>query len=282
MTEVLGSDDAGSSSSEEPSSGSAETGEGANSGSASSRVGVAPDDAAADGLASDDSAADSGAAGVASDDSGGAGEAPGESVSGSDEVDGSAIVSGRTRLGTWVWVVLVLSIVAVATTSWSWRQADTDPELARAALRDEAIIEGTTAVETMNSMDYRDVAGGLKAWRSVTTGVLHDQLLQIGDDERQLLADQGKIATGRVVEAALTELTDRTATLIAAVEVTVRDKDSATDGDGSGAGTDSGADSGTDPSNEPAVKRNRYSADLVLVDGHWKIENLGQVPVSIS
>ncbi len=67
------------------------------------------------------------------------------------------------------------------------------------------------------------------------------------------------------MEAALTELTDRTATLIAAVEVTVSDKESE-----------------KDPSKEPAVKRNRYSADLVLVDGTWKLESLGQVPVGLS
>jgi Mce-associated membrane protein len=175
--------------------------------------------------------------------------------------DDSAATSGRLRLGRWTLVVLAASIVAVVVAYLSWSRADDDPALARAELRDLAIIEGTAAVEAMNSMDYRDVEAGLEAWRSVTTGVLRDQLSAIAADERQLLADQGKIATGRVVEAALTELTDRTATMIAAVEVTVADKD---------------------PAQEPTVKRNRYSADLVLVDGDWLLENLGQVPVATS
>lgn len=168
---------------------------------------------------------------------------------------------GRLRPGWWVWGVLVVSIVAVVAAYLSWQDADADPARARAQLRDLAIIEGTAAVETMNSMDYRDVEAGVKAWRSVTTGVLHDQLVAIAADERQLLAEQEKIATGRVVEAALTDLTDRTATMIAAVEVTVAEKD---------------------PAAEPTVKRNRYTADLVLVDGAWKLENLAQVPVTIS
>ncbi len=36
-----------------------------------------------------------------------------------------------------------------------------------------------------------------------------------------------------------------------------------------------------DPNVEPTVKRNRFSADLVLVNGHWKIENLQQVAVGL-
>ena len=165
----------------------------------------------------------------------------------------------KRRGGALVWLLLVVSVVAVVSAYVAWRAADRDPDRDRAALRDQALIEGTVAVETMNTMDHRDVAGGLEARQTVSTGVLHDQLLAVGDEERDLLAEQGKIATGRVVQAALTELTDRTATLIAAVEVTVRGEES----------------------EEPAVKRNRFSADLVLVDGEWKIENLQQVPVGL-
>lgn len=167
----------------------------------------------------------------------------------------------RSRAGVLVWVLLGLAVVAVVVAFLSWRDADGDPDRDRAALRDTALIEGSSAVETMTSMDARDVETGLAAWQSVTTGVLRDQLLAVGVDEQQMLADQGKIASGRVVKAALTHLTDRTATLIAAVEVTVRDED------------DEGA--------EPTVKRNRFSAALVLVDGEWKIENLSQVAVSL-
>jgi len=190
-------------------------------------------------------------------------EAPGtpEDTGTPEDSDASKGTELRRRPGAWTWLVLLAGIVAVVAAYLSWQDADGDPERARAALRDRAIIEGTAAVETMNSMDYRDVAAGLKAWESVTTGVLHDQLVTIKDDERQLLADQGKIATGHVVQAALTDLTDDTATLIAAVEVTVDD-------DASGA--------------EPTVKRNRFSADLVLVHGRWKLENLEQVAVNLS
>lgn len=168
--------------------------------------------------------------------------------------------SGLARVGVSAWLLLAVSVIAVVLTFLSWRDASDDPDRDRAALRDDAMIEGIAAVETMTSMDHRDVEAGIKAWQAVSTGVLHDQLLSVGDDEEEMLASQGKIASGRVVQAALTELTDRTATLLAAVEVTVRDEDAA---------------------KEPAVKRNRFSADLVLVNGHWKIENLQQVAVNL-
>jgi len=168
--------------------------------------------------------------------------------------------SGKPRVGVLVWALLALSVVAVVVAFLSWRDVNNDPDRDRAALRDTAVVEGTSAVETMTSMDGRDVAAGIKAWQSVSTGVLHDQLLSVGDDEQKMLSDQGKIASGRVVQAALTDLTDRSATLIAAVEVTVKSADG---------------------SEDPAVKRNRFSADLVLVNGEWKIENLQQVAVNV-
>jgi len=166
----------------------------------------------------------------------------------------------KSRAGLYVGLLLAVSVVAVVVAFLSWRDADGDPDRDRAAMRDSALVEGTAAVETMTTMDGRDVEAGIKAWQAVSTGVLHDQLLSVGDDEEQMLADQDKIASGRVVQAALTDLTDRSATLIAAVEVTVRPKDG---------------------SEDPAVKRNRFSADLVLVNGEWKIENLQQVAVNI-
>lgn len=170
----------------------------------------------------------------------------------------SVVELPRPRVGLSSWL-LFLAAVAVAVGAFlAWRSADQDPDRARAALRDAAVIEGTAAIETMNSMDHRDVDAGVAAWREVTTGVLHDQLVAMSPEEQQLLAAEGKVAEGRVVQAALTELTDRTATLIAAVEIIV---------------------SG-DELEGPTPKRNRYAADLVLVGGEWKIENISQVAVT--
>ena len=102
-------------------------------------------------------------------------------------------------MGWITWLVLAISVAAVVVAFLSWRDANDDPDRDRAALRDNALIDGTNAVETMTSMDYRDVEAGIKAWQGVSTGVLHDQLLSVGGDEQKMLADQGKIASGRVV-----------------------------------------------------------------------------------
>jgi len=185
---------------------------------------------------------------------------PAESAEPEADADEASSRPRRSRVGWIAWLVLAISVAAVVVAFLAWRDADDDPDRARAALRDSAVIDGTHAVETMTSMDYRDVATGIKAWQGVSTGVLHDQLLSVGEDEQKMLADQGKIATGRVVQAAVTDLTDRSATLIVAVEVTVQGKDG---------------------SEEPTLKRNRFSADLVLVKGEWKIENLQQVSVTL-
>lgn len=182
---------------------------------------------------------------------------PVDPVDSVEDAPAPATGSWRAGVGRGSWAVLAVGFVAVVLAFLYWRDVDGDPDRARALMRDDAVIEGTAAIETMNTMDYRDVEAGLEAWQGVTTGVMRDQLVAMGAEGRELLASEHKIAEGRVVQAALTELTDRTATLIVAVEVTVD------------------SDDGT----EPSVKRNRFTGDLVLVDGTWKLENLQQVAV---
>ncbi len=145
---------------------------------------------------------------------------------------------------------------------FAWWQAAGDDDIARAETRDAVLITARQHIETLNSLDYRSVDEGLDAWLDATTGTLHDQLEAVGADERQLLADQKKISTGKVVDAAVLDLDDDSATVIASVEITVDDD--------------------ADSAQEPTVKRNRFSADLVDVDGTWKLENLQQVAVNLS
>ncbi|MCW2839000.1 MAG: hypothetical protein JWR55_483 [Aeromicrobium sp.] len=158
-------------------------------------------------------------------------------------------------LGVVAAIVLVSGLLA-------WWQAAGDGDLDRAETRDAVLIAGRQHIETLQSLDYRDIDEGLDAWLDVTTGTLHDQLAAVGDDDRGLLADQKKISTGRVIDAAVLDLDDDSATIIAAVEITVADDPSA----------------GT----EPTIKRNRFIADLVKAKGQWKLENIEQVAVDLS
>ena len=158
-------------------------------------------------------------------------------------------------------LVAAFGVIVMVVGLLSWWRAAHDDNAARAAVRDTVLIAATQDIETMNTLDYRQVDDGLTRWRAVTTGTLHDQLAQVSADDRKLLAQQQKVSTGKVIDAAVVDLGDGTATVIASVEVTVRD--------------------GADPTADPTVKRNRFTADLVHTGGTWKLESLDQVAVSL-
>jgi Mce-associated membrane protein len=177
----------------------------------------------------------------------------------SDEAPTATRDAGRAW---WLLVLLLVAALVAVSGALMWWQADRDPDRAAAETRDAVLIEARQAIETMNTLDYRSVDKGVKAWSQVTTGTLRDQLAGVSADDRRLLAEQKKISTGRVVDAAVIDVDDGSATVIAAVEVTVRDA--------------------AKPDSEPTVKRNRFSADLVKIGGRWKLESLQQVAVSLS
>jgi Mce-associated membrane protein len=182
-----------------------------------------------------------------------------------DDVEASGqlsepVPSRRHRLQ--LFALLGIALVVLVSGLFAWWQVEHDEERALAETRDAVLIAGRQHIQTLQSLDYRSIDKGLDAWLDVTTGTLHDQLKSVGEKERQLLADQKKISTAKVIDAAVLNLDGDSATVIAAIEVTVADDPSA----------------GTDPT----VKRNRFSADLVKVKGRWKLESIGQVPVSLS
>ena len=160
------------------------------------------------------------------------------------------------------WGLLAVALAALVSGVIVWANASGDETVARADKRDTVLISARQNIETLNTLDYRAIDEGLKAWADVTTGLLHDQLTDVDAESRTLLADQKKISTGKVVDAAVIDLDDTTASVLAAVEITVKDD--------------------AKPGNEPTVKRNRFSADLTLVGGKWKLENLQQVAVNLS
>lgn len=192
-------------------------------------------------------------------------DTPVETAEGDEPPESSAAAPTQTKDAGRAWwlvaLLLVAALVAASGVFMGW-QADRDPDRASAETRDTVLIETRQAIETMNTLDYRSVDKGVKAWSQVTTGTLRDQLAGVSADDRALLAEQKKISTGRVVDAAVIDVDDGSATVIAAVEVTVRDA--------------------AKPDSEPTVKRNRFSADLVKVGGRWKLESLQQVAVSLS
>lgn len=185
-----------------------------------------------------------------------------------DEVtqqDDEATANGpktRRRGGWRQWALLGLALAVAISGLVAWRMAASDDKIALGKTRDTVLITASQQIATLNSLDYRKVDQGLKGWAAVTTGTLHDQLAQVDKQNRDLLADQKKISVGKVIDSAIVSLDESTATVIAAVEITVTDD----------------AKKGS----APTVKRNRFSADLVKVKGTWKLENLQQVAVNLS
>lgn len=184
-------------------------------------------------------------------------------VDADDVPGGDDPTDARTSDRRW-WPLLLVTLAAAVAVSGllMWWQADQDPQRAKAERRDAVLIDARHDIETMNTLDYRSVDKGVKQWSQVTTGTLRDQLAGVSADDRTLLAEQKKISTGRVVDAAVVDVDATSATVIAAVEVTVEDA--------------------AKPDSDPTVKRNRFSAELVKVGGRWKLESLQQVAVSIS
>lgn len=159
-------------------------------------------------------------------------------------------------------LALIVAAVIAVVGSWWWWDAAHDDQLALAQDRDSALIAAIDGIETINSLDYRDPDADLAAWEDVTTGQFQDGIAGITDSQRQLLVDEQKIATAEVVDAAVLSIDGDEATVVAAVEITVVD-DAA-------------------PDSEPTLKRNRFSAQMKLVEGEWKIFDLKQVAVSLS
>lgn len=158
-------------------------------------------------------------------------------------------------------VALVVAALVLCSGLFAWWQTSQDDAIAQSQTRDAVLVATTQNIKTMNTLDYRKVDAGLLAWAAVTTGTLHDQLTGISAEDRKLLADQKKISTGKVVDAAVVDLGDTSATVIASVEITVKDD--------------------AHPDAKATIKRNRFSANLTKVGGLWKLENLQQVAVNL-
>jgi Mce-associated membrane protein len=154
--------------------------------------------------------------------------------------------------------VVVLALVFAGWGGWTWLQADNDDSIAYAGTRDEVLAVARTQVATLTTLDAHDVDRGIDKWLAVSTGGLRDELAATDAKTRKTLTDAGTVATGRVLDAAVSELDTRagSAKLLVSVEISTA-KDGA----------------------PPVAKRNRFVAGMSRVDGGWKLSALDQVPL---
>jgi Mce-associated membrane protein len=154
--------------------------------------------------------------------------------------------------------VVVAALVFAGWGGWTWLRAGDDDAIAYATTRDEVLSVARTQVATLTTLDAHDVDGGISKWLAVSTGGLRDELAATDAKTRKALTDAGTVATGRVLDAAVSELDTRagTAKLLVSVEIS---------------SVQGGA--------PPVAKRNRFVAGLSRADGGWKLSALDQVPL---
>ncbi|GAB3157216.1 hypothetical protein GCM10027258_65560 [Amycolatopsis stemonae] len=154
--------------------------------------------------------------------------------------------------------VFAAATVFAGWSGYAWYAASHDSALTYGVARDEALTSGRTLVAELNTLDYHDVNGGLGRWLAASTGPLHDQLARTDDTTKKTLTANATVATGRVLDAALSELDEHagTAKMLASVEITMTRQGAA-----------------------PTVKRNRFAAALSRTAEGWKLSALDQLPV---
>ncbi|WP_258571883.1 hypothetical protein [Actinomadura parmotrematis] len=161
------------------------------------------------------------------------------------------------RLAAWGAVLLAAAFLAWA--AWpfvSGGRAGAD-DGARGRERDLVLRTGTQEVATLNSMDARNVEGGLQAWLNASTGQLHDRLRADLPASRKKLRASRATAAATVLAAAVTDLDSATggARIIASVQITLTT-----------------AKGGT------ALQRKRYEAGLARTPAGWRLSSLTLVP----
>ncbi|MGH3239991.1 MAG: hypothetical protein ACRDNL_06400 [Spirillospora sp.] len=169
--------------------------------------------------------------------------------------------SPRRRSGDpLVRVALAVTVIAALVCAWfgySYRSASSDDSLTYAADRDRVLAAADQAIVNLNTLDHRDVDGGLKVWQDSSTAELYNEIVQ---GRARLKGDIEKAkttSTAKILESALTELDTRAgkAAVIAAVNVTI------TRADG-----------------KPATNLRRFAGQLTRTSSGWKLSALGQAP----
>lgn len=160
-----------------------------------------------------------------------------------------------------LWTAIGLLAVAMAFAGfagWSWLRTSGDDGLDFAASREAALRAGRGQIAELTTLDYHDVDAGIARWLTVSTGPLHEELAGTDEQTRNTLRQGATVATGAVLDAAVSELDQRagTAKLLVSVEITQAKEGS-----------------------PPSTKRNRFVAAMARTDAGWKVSALDQVPV---
>jgi Mce-associated membrane protein len=151
--------------------------------------------------------------------------------------------------------ILLLAAIGFAVIAGvSWLSAPRASAYAQS--RDQALRAGEQAVINFNTLDYRAVASGLRLWEQSSTGALHAEIVAGNSAFERQIRQAQTVTTAKLLDAALTSLSSRTATVIVAMQITV-----------------------TPAHGTPNTKQNRLEGELTRTPSGWKLSALSQVPV---
>lgn len=150
--------------------------------------------------------------------------------------------------------LLAVGVVFAGVAGWSWASAPRTSGVAQH--RDQVLRAGEQAVLNFNTLDYRTVGAGLRLWEQSSTGPLRAQVVAGQAGFARQIRQAKTVTTARVLDAALTGLGSRTATIIVAIQITV-----------------------TPASGAPNTKQSRLEGQLTKTSSGWKLSALSQVPV---
>jgi Mce-associated membrane protein len=151
-------------------------------------------------------------------------------------------------------VVLAGAIAFAVIAGVSWLSAPRASGYAQS--RDQALRAGEQAVLNFNTLNYRTVASGLRLWEQSSTGALHAEIVAGSSAFERQIRQAETVTTAKLLDAALTSLSARTATIIVAMQITV-----------------------TPARGAPNTKQNRLEGELTRTPSGWKLSALSQVPV---
>ncbi|MEV6908907.1 hypothetical protein [Amycolatopsis sp. NPDC051071] len=158
-------------------------------------------------------------------------------------------------------IAIAVLAAACAFAGWagySWFTATSSQAVSYGDSRDDALRNGRELVARLTSLDHHRIDQGIADWLAASTGPLHDQLGKTDDATKQTLAKNATVSTGKVLDAAISELDDHagTAKMLASVEITMAREGAAS-----------------------TTKRNRFAAGLARTAEGWKLSALDQLPV---
>lgn len=145
----------------------------------------------------------------------------------------------------------------VATANQHLKDLRDDDSVKVTTARDAALDAGGKGAVVMNTLDYRTVDAGMDAWERITTGDLHDQIVNGRTQSKQAITDAKSVTEAKLLSAAVEDVNEQagTATVLVSMKVNV-----------------------TVGSAAPIDKYMRLKCTLLRTGQDWKLNGIGQVP----